>query len=132
MKKSFCRTERGWPAHFICAHDCHFRRNTLLEYGENRVVVSTVGAMVKDGAWDTVGKNRFYETMVFHAMKDDMYWDADIHAGEISFESEWAVRKMKKSSDKEANDMHEAVCKEFERRMLAGEIFPRRETPPEE
>ena len=37
------RTERGYPGHFILSHRCVFTRNTLLEYGETRVIVSTVG-----------------------------------------------------------------------------------------
>lgn len=68
-------TERGWAGHFICSDKCCFRRNTLLEYNGVQVVVSTVGAMVIgvpnifERKWDTVGHDRYYETMAFLAKK---------------------------------------------------------------
>ena len=36
-------TERGWPAHYICAEYRLFRRNTLIEYADLKWVVSTEG-----------------------------------------------------------------------------------------
>ena len=63
------RTERGWAGHFCDADRCQFRRNTLLEYGEIGVVVSTVGRYFSpiDDKYVRVGVNRYFETLVFYA-----------------------------------------------------------------
>lgn len=125
------RTERGWAGHFICGSSCHFRRNTLLERGKTRLVVSTVGAM-KDPRdhmkFDTIGCQRYYETMVFLAKWElDTYWDADVYKGEMDFDSPWSIDHIDEKTDKEANDLHEKVVDEFTRRLSAGEKFKPRE-----
>ncbi len=132
------RTERGWGGHFICASRCGFRRNTLLECGDIRIVVSTVGAMQK---WegdprqdknisgiDTIGAfGRIYETMAFHASFQEGYWDADV-SRDFSFESNWAlVEPMEQMHDQKANDMHEAVVDEITLSLFAGRVVPQGE-----
>lgn len=113
------RTERGWPGHYICSHKCCFRRNTLLEEGDKKVVVSTIGAYQNsDGDMDKIGFDRWYETMAFVAKKQDGYWDADVSKqvypkGEV----EWGIwgdtwEKVRDDvcngvPDNVANDMHE-------------------------
>ena len=108
-------TERGWAGHFICADRCRFRRNTLIDFGKKKIVVSTVGVMLlnrDDKKFGEIGLNRHYETMAFKAKKDGAYWDADV-TKEVRFESKWRIEKLSDSSDNEANEMHDNVVKEL-------------------
>lgn len=112
------RTERGWPAHFICADRCTFRRNTLLECGDRRVVVSTVGAYFPE--WDSqmeeIGVDRYYETQAFEAAQDPECgcWLADV-VEHVEFSSPWSISVPDMHG---ADEMHEAVVKEISE-MLA-------------
>ena len=132
------RTERGWGGHFICCYDCLFRRNTLLEYADKKVVVSTVGAMYARDPSDisgkkrlqTIGYKRFYETMVFMAKEENGYIEADT-SKEIYLDSNWAIGGTDDAeefieahpyADNEANDMHEAAVKEIEQKLINGTL----------
>ena len=120
------RTERGWPGHFICGDKCVFHLNTLLEYGNQKIVVSTVGNMVlrKDVPPEEIGCDRHFETMVFHAVPQGAYIDMDVKS-QISFESEWAIKRTEMNEsyvDNLANDMHENVVEEISQRMVSGTI----------
>lgn len=115
------RTERGWAGHLCFASACRFRRNTLLEYGDKKWIVSTVGAYVNsDGKFDAIGYNRFFETMVFEAEERNGYLDADV-SREIPFESDWGIfgETWKEvvakypQVDNVDNDMHEKVVEEL-------------------
>lgn len=107
------RTERGWAGHFIASERCLFRRNTLLEYGDKKWVVSTVGRFVNSRhEIDTIGLDRYYETMAFEAEFDGLYYDADVEKI-IDFESDWAIGDKKFDSEQRANDMHEKVVAEL-------------------
>ena len=114
------RTERGWAGHFFCAQRCQFKRNTLLEMGELRIVISTVGALVIDDKFTTIRCNRHYETMAFMAEKDGIYWDANVEK-EIEVDR-FAIADIESGSDQEANDMHEHNVKDIKRRMKNEEI----------
>ena len=106
-------TERGWGGHFICANRCRFRRNTLVEDKDIKVVVSTVGLMeslLKDGEFETIGFNRHYETMAFMANNDGRYWDADV-GKQVYFESPWTISEI--DADDKANNMHDKVVREI-------------------
>jgi len=117
------RTERGWAGHFICANRCLFRRNTLLEYGDIKIVISTVGAMQnihKEGEFEQIGYDRYYETMAFHSKKDDRkYHDTDVNR-EVSFYNKWEINVL---DDVKANKMHEKVIREISRELLAGNKY---------
>lgn len=116
------RCERGWAGHFICADRCKFRRNTLLERGNVRIVVSTVGLMTDyrdDNKFSEVGLDRYFETMAFHAAYDGRYWDADV-TREVSFDSPWMVQEV--DADDIANEQHESVVAEITQRMSNGEF----------
>ena len=115
------RTERGWAAHFIMADKCGFRRNTLLESPTDSVIISTVGAMFINGQPKEIGLDRHYETMVFKAKMDGPYLDIDV-AEEIMFDSPGAINHITPDVDNKANDMHEAVVAEFERKMKKGRL----------
>lgn len=116
------RTERGWAGHFICANRCRFRRNTLLAYNDIKIVVSTVGLMEIDkGKFETIGYNRYFETMAFHANANDKrYNDIDVRK-QVFFDSDWAISEI--DADDRANEMHEAVVAEITERLLKGEKF---------
>lgn len=124
------RTERGWAGHFCCANRCRFRRNTLLEKGEVRIVVSSVGLMEKwtgdprqdknVSGFENIGSGRYYETMAFHAEPaPSRYFDADV-SREVDFDAPWYIDKI--DADDKANAQHEAVVAEIEARMAAGEF----------
>lgn len=120
------RTERGWAGHFIAANRCRFRRNTLLECGNQQIVVSTVGLMEKHGGgFDTIGAGgRYYETMAWHADPyDTRYHDIDVQH-QIFFESPLAIDEV--DADDKANEMHEAVCDEIIETLSNGFIYPKR------
>ena len=123
--KKVKRTERGWAGHFCAAHRCRFRRNTLLECGKIKIVVSTVGCMespFSESGFDQIGCDRNYETMAFHSNpKDIRYHDADV-TKQISFESEWAIAEIDK--DEKADEMHEKVVKEISNKLSHGYKFP--------
>lgn len=75
------RTERGWPGHYILSDRCVYHRNTLLECGEQKIVVSSVGNLRTDlesKKMETIGAfGRYYETMVFETEQNGPYIDAD-------------------------------------------------------
>lgn len=128
MGEEVKRTERGWAGHYIYAHKCLFRRNTLLEYEDRKWIVSTVGNYItSERKVDTIGADRWYETKVFEAEFEDGYWDTDIEK-EIYPEQDWGlwgstwkeVEKKYRPIDNAANDMHERIVDEMAERIMEG------------
>lgn len=118
-------TERGWPGHFICASRCTYRRNTLIEAcdGTAKVVVSTVGGMLSrdEDEIETIGSERYYETMAFHASLEGGYFEADV-SRDISLNCSTTIGIHSYETDKLAEDMHRHACEEVARRMKVGEF----------
>ena len=111
-------TERGYAGHFCGASNCMFRRNTLIEYGDKRIVVSTVGnyrprlneKLKKED--QEIGINRFYETMAFEAKKEGVYWEADV-SKQVDFNNRWTINELEQETDFKADEMHERIVKEL-------------------
>jgi hypothetical protein len=115
------RTERGWPGHLCVANSCMFRRNTLIECGDRRIVVSTVGNYIYQEKIKTIGHLRYYETMAFEAVLEGPYWDANV-SEEVNFQSPWAIRadsveELPDDVDNLADEMHEAVVAELMKKI---------------
>jgi len=114
------RTERGWAGHFVGSLRCGFRRNTLLEYGEKRLVISTVGNQTSPAAPHEafkIGLDYYYETAAFKAMWSDPYWEADV-SHPVRFKSPWKLTECEPETDLKANHMHEQVVEELTTRLL--------------
>lgn len=113
------RTERGWAGHFICSDRCIYHRNTLLECGDKRIVVSTVGNFrPREGKMDTVGHRRYYETMAWPAKLDRGYWEVDVQQEQIHFDAPWSicadsVEQLPDNVDSLADEQHESVVEEL-------------------
>ena len=123
------RTERGWPGHFAESADCLFRRNTLIENGEEAIVVSTVGQRHNGDGLKPLCGRRYYETMAFKAAKKGFYIDADFLVP-VLFDSAWEIcadspEKLPGDADSLADRMHEDVVAE-----LSAAMIERSGTPP--
>ena len=116
------RTERRWAGHFCSSNRCAYRRNTLLEAGGRKIVVSTIGNYrpIRTEELTEVGHGRYYETMAFVAKQQDKYMDAsDIQVG---FDSKWFIGPKEREEefdnmDNIADAMHEAVVAELSERL---------------
>lgn len=126
--KSLTITERGYAGHFAGWRNCDYRRNTLIEYGTRRIIVSSIGdyyLFEPDGPQE-IGHDRYFETKVFPAHLVEGYWVADT-TREISIESPNQINKetLTDSSFQTFNLMdnqHDDVVKEITEKLMANEI----------
>ena len=124
------RTERGWCGHFCGSRDCLYHRNTLLEYGDKKIVVSSIGRYmplykrqiaykdfyIPNECYEMIGRDRYFETMAFVAYEsEEGYWDADV-TKQVVFGSNWQLDQP--DMEKEADEMHEAVVAEITQDLL--------------
>lgn len=124
------KTERGWAGHFICAMDCRFRRNTLIQYGKKYIVVSTVGAMFRmdEKGIQQIGADRYYETMSFWSDESDsIYHDISVSNEIYLPDTKWAIDKQeleenKDSIDNIANKMHDDYVAEIEKLLIGKQL----------
>jgi len=111
-KEQVKRIERGWPSLFVNGDICRFNRNTLLERGDTRYIISTVGAYYpeKEGGCIKISDNGYYETAIFEAKEESGYWDIDIDK-ELAIPDgcDWAITDITLESDMLANEMHEKI-----------------------
>lgn len=127
--------ERGWAGHFICSQDCLFRRNTLLQKDNTFIVVSTVGCMRTrdyDGSYkepESIGADRYYETMAFYSDKSDtIYHDMDVSKQiYASSDVKWSINSKelkahKNDIDNIANRMHDNYVRKICLMMRKGEL----------
>lgn len=85
--------------------------------------MSTVGQFVNSltNKIDTIGYNRYYETMAFYGKEEPPYIEADV-TREIDFNSSWMIDHCERGTDAEANEMHERVVKEIGVLMESGRL----------
>ena len=77
--------------------------------------------MELDGKFETIGVNRYYETMAFHSdPTDTKYYDANV-SKQVYFDSDWAIAEP--DADDKANEMHEAVVAEISTKLEQGYKF---------
>lgn len=112
------RKERGWPGHYCCSYRCIFHLNTLVSYGDTKVVVSTVGLQqpvnsLGSGEYEKIGLTSYFETRAFHA-DSSQFEDADV-SFEIGLDCPCSLPLP--DMELEAGNMHENAVREIMRKI---------------
>jgi hypothetical protein len=111
MKQKIKETWRGWQGH-LCVH-CRFHLNTLIEYKDKKIVVSTVGNWLDDmiKKYGTIGIGRKFETYVFNADLSNEWLDADV-TEQLAFSGAYNTEKQaQKGHYKILNQVKEYIIK---------------------
>lgn len=82
--------------------------------------MSTVGNYYYHDKPEIIGCERYYETMAFEAVKEGVYWEADV-SRQLNFESPWSINECEQETDLKADAMHEQVVKELSETLLASQ-----------
>jgi len=112
--------ERGWPAHFCCAYDCLFRRNTLISHKGKSVIVSTVGMFLPDNKQKPTvlgsSENSYYETYIFGTYLSELgYVEADVGNHIDSWYHCYPLETDQLSNI--INDAHDQTVKEYKNKL---------------
>lgn len=129
MQAKVKRTDRHKHEKFIELFD--FRLNTLLECGEVRIIISTVGRLPRPkglekyykAQWLPIGADRYYETAVWHAMRVNNHWDCDIKRGQIGRGLFGELDRVDEKTDSEAQAIHETAVRKIIELLAKGETF---------
>ena len=122
MKRKTWTFEQGFAAHFICAHDCEFVRNTVVACDHAEVIVSTVGNLMvrrrtgSERHLEAIGHKRYYETYVFKGVRvcDGMYVEQS--GNQIyAFTDHYEGMVPDVGNDFRANQGHEAMVRRVRR-----------------
>lgn len=72
-------TERGFSGHFCASPQCRYKRNTLVEFPSGyKIVISAVGNYCANVLVERINSDSYYEIMIFDAVYESPYWEADI------------------------------------------------------
>ena len=113
------RIERGWAGHYCLGYKCLFHLNTLLVTNKYKIIISTIGNCHIGKELIEIGSDRYYETMVFHAVQKQEFLEIDVDK-EINTENNWAIDKP--YQDNLANKMHETIVQEIINRIETGKL----------
>lgn len=111
------RTEYGWIGYFCVAADCMFRRSTLLEYKDVKIIVFTIGDYIHGHNVSEIDSGTYYETKVLYVDQENVnnsYYVPDINKP-IKTKCPSTISEMNKAM--EANKMHEDIVEEIECRL---------------
>ena len=118
-------TERGWAGHFEDADRCAYHRNTLVEYDDRKIVVSTVGRYQVRGRIVEIDYERWFDTKVCVAVQTAKYLEPDMKK-EIHLDCDTAMyadnfsdllKEHPEGIDNAADRMHEEAVKEVVKKI---------------